>query len=241
MKYTSKLILNWTEYEFGAGGWGWWQPWANTVLYYDFEHTSWTTETDLAWNYNGTYQNGSPTIWTLASWKKYFDTEWTNCLNTNNTLSTLNYDNSTVCLWFNLQAGNKSFFGQERWWVQWWTIFGENYNWNNSFCLGSDSNSRSVASSTDTWYNVVIVNDGIKTTLYSNWQQVSQKNMTSSIWNKYFHVGWAANYSPTSPQTVPSNNIWDTFFGSIIIENKARTAQEVSDYYDLTKSLYGIS
>jgi hypothetical protein len=26
-----------------------WQPWVDTVLYYDFEHTSWTAETDLAW------------------------------------------------------------------------------------------------------------------------------------------------------------------------------------------------
>lgn len=49
MKYTSKLILNWTEYEFGAESG--WQPWANTLVYYNInDNDTNSTIYDLSWN-----------------------------------------------------------------------------------------------------------------------------------------------------------------------------------------------
>jgi hypothetical protein len=212
-----------------------WQPWVDTVLYYDFEHTSWTAETDLAWNYNWTYQ-ATPTIWTLSSWKKYFDTQWTNCLNTNSTLSTIDYNNGTVCIWFNM-VNSFVYFWQERWGAQWGTIYCDNFS-NGQFCLGPDNNILNTPLSLGVWYNIVIVNDWVNTTLYKNGQQMAQKNMTSSTWNRYFHVWWATTQWTPPSQTVPWNLIWNALFWSVIIENKARTAQEIADYFEQTKWNY---
>ena len=242
-KKITKLMLNWQEYEireYQAGR----QPWANTLLYYDFEHTSWTTETNMAWisNYDGTYQT-TPTISTLASGKKILTVNWDNALNTNNTLSTLNYNNTTVCVWFNPVSTTENFyFWQERRGVQWWTILCSDYMGSCSACLWPDSNNMSsITLNYGNWQNIVITNDGTDSTVYINGVQVWQTTMTTSTWDKYFHVGAVVIYAVPSPATAPSNRLGEASFWSVIIENKARTAQEISDYYDLTKWNYWIS
>jgi hypothetical protein len=221
----------------------WWQPWADTLLYYDFEHTSWTSETNLAWisSYNWTYQ-ATPTISTLASGKKIFTVNQDNALNTNNTLSTLNYNNATVCVWFNpVYITENFYFWQERWGVQWWTIFCSDYKRSAQVCLWPDANVISVNLNYWNRQNIVITNDWVNSTAYINGVQIWQKAMSTSTWNKYFHVGAINVYAVPSPATVPSNRLGKASFWSVIIENKARTTQEVADYYNHTKSLYGIS
>lgn len=218
--------------------WWWWQPWVNTVLYYDFEHTSWTTETDVSWNYNATY-NTTPTIWTLSSWKKYFDTEWSKFLTTNNTLSNLNYSNCTVSVRMNIQ--NRS--NRARFWQVWrsipntlWTIFLETTSSWPQICLWINNCSFTTSNTyLQGWTNVVFTHDGTTFKFYSNWTLINSKNGSAWTWNRKFLVGKCEAYDGGNV------NVWDSWFGSVIIENQARTAQEVANYYDQTKSLYWIS
>lgn len=242
-KKITKLMLNGEEYEIREYQ-AWWQPWADTILYYDFEHTSWTTETNMAWisNYDGTYQ-ATPTISTLASGKKIFTVNQDNALNTNNTLSTLDYNNSTVNVWFNPVSITENFyFWQERWGAQWGTILCSDYMGSAEACLWPVSNDMpSITLNYGNWQNIVITNDWVNSTVYINSVQVWQTTMTASTWDKYFHVGAVVVYSVPSPATAPSNRLGKASFWSVIIENKARTATEISDYYDQTKWDYWIS
>ena len=63
MKYTSKLILNWEEYQFAAPE-QWWQPWANTLCYFSLNGTaddSSSNQYTWTWSGNENYE-------TLSSW-----------------------------------------------------------------------------------------------------------------------------------------------------------------------------
>ena len=61
-------------------------------------------------------------------------------------------------------------------------------------------------------------------TLYINWQQVKQVSAGSWTRLPYWAIVWA------------NGSNWD--MSNIIFENKARTAQEVSNYYNITKWKY---
>ena len=239
-KYIDKYYLNWTEYKIKFENW--WQPWANTILYYDFEHTSWTTETNLAtWQswYNGTY-SGTPTIWTLSSWKKYFNTWWNTYLETNSWFSTVNYGNCTVCVWMNVvETWAKSLFWQS-WWdtpSQYWTIFCERLsNWNYQVEIWKPVWLNITG---DSWWQLLIMtSDGSTLNVYRNGNTTPIASKSATAWNANstkLYVWWAVRYWNTSP------GIWNAYFGSFIVENKVWTTQEMSDYFDQTKSLYWIS
>lgn len=230
-------ILNMVYYaaEWGGG----WQPWADTLLYYDFEHTSWTTETDVVGNYNWTY-NSTPTIWTLSSGKKYFDTEWNKYCYTNSVISNLNYNNCTVNVWLYIQNFNsKSRFGQTRWNTPngQWTIFLEdNSSWFQC-CLWPTSNWIWWLSKTylTGWTNLVLTNDWTTFKVYSNGTQIGTKSSASWSWSRKLYIWVATAYWWELAA------IWDTRFGSMIIENKVWTQQDITDYFNSTKSNYWIS
>lgn len=226
----------------------WWIPWADTILYYDFEHTSWTTEVNLAqtasiydWIYNAT-----PTIWTLATWKKYFNTQWSIYSATNTGFSTMNYNNGTVCIWLNPQDTQvKSYFGQSWWDTPWWwtsswlgTIFCEKLsNWNYQVELWQTYGKTVSGSNIPrwSWTCLTITDYNWTVTVYCNWTQVQQWT-NQYLWNSNstkFCVWWAYKYWNASP-----NNIGNVWYGSVIIENKVRTVQEISDYYNQTKANY---
>lgn len=228
----------------------WWQPWADTILYYDFEHTNWTTETNLAqtasiydWIYSAT-----PTIWVLATWKKYFNTQWSIYSATSTGFSTIDYNNSTVCIWLNPQDTQvKSYFGQSWWSTPWWwtsswlgTIFCEKLSsWYYNVELWQTYGKSVSGSSIPIWnWTCLVMTDYNWTvTIYCNWTQVQQWT-NPYLWNSNstkFCVGSAYVYWAASPESRGVGNVW---YGSVIIENKVRTSQEISDYYDQTKANY---
>lgn len=228
----------------------WWQPWADTILYYDFEHTSWTTESNLATT-GSTYDwifSATPTIWTLTSWKKYFDTEWTVYSATSSWFSTVDYSNATVCIWLNPQdTTTKSYF-----WQSWWnTPWGWTASWLGTiFCEKTSSSYsmelwqtywKTVSTSNvpvNTWTCLTITNYNETVTIYCNWVQVTQwTNGYAWVSNSTkLCIGWAYAYWSATPSSV-----WDVWYWSVIVENKVRTAQEIADYFDLTKWDYWIS
>ena len=210
-----------------------WKPWVNTILYYDFEHTSWTAETDVAGNYNWTYLN-TPTIWTLSSWKKYFNSWGTNYLYTTNTISNITYTSATVCVWINpQQASNGSWFWQDWRGHSWATIFCSTYNSQTSYYIGWYNWDWSSTSMTaNAWNNVVIVWDGTTQYTYLNWTLIWTRTLKSDTANKKFYIWAIASWNGTV------TNKWDAYFWAVIIENAVWSAQKIADYYDQTKANY---
>lgn len=103
-----------------------------------------------------------------------------------------------------------------------------------SFWNGSWWNTATVSSSfaLNTRYNVVVTynNSTNIVSFYKNW---------TLIWS--VNNGWYVNWSWYSWWTIwysQSNTSSASYLSNVILENKAWTAQEVSDYYNLTKSNY---
>ena len=205
-----------------------WQPWANTVAYYEFD-----------WNLNdssGNDRNMSLYAWTVTYWtttwgKKYAyfnSSTWTNQIQI-----PINWD-FTVLMWVNPQ-----------------TDFGN--SWTHSMLdIQTDQSHWYLR-----WLNTVVISQGtdIYTQLYteSRYLLANSYDSTNNQLLKYIDGNYKWTGSNTwilGNQKMKLNQIWDTnsttysnnaYYSELIIEDKAWTEQEILDYYDQTKSLYGIS
>ena len=236
------VIMNMSYYKVDS----WWKPWANTLLYYDFEHTSWTTETNLAstWStYNWVY-SVAPTISTLSSGKKYFDNNASpyNFLYTANALSTLKYNNCTVSFWFR-PMGEWPVFWQFWWVISWYTILADLYQNNRQFCIGDANETITINNSYINWNrsNVTLTNDGSYLTVYINWIKISERTVTNWESGSDYLYAWAVNVWWNTPSQMQSNTRCYSYWGSVIVENKVRTEQEIAVYFYLTKWNYWIN
>lgn len=236
MKYTSKLILNWEEYQFAAPS-GWWQPWANTIAYYPLDATNQLN--DMSWN-GYTLTNNA--------WYTFGTYWWVSCVS-----MTWNYDNSylnsssvpvwntrTALAWIyctRAQAANQ-------WVVCTWTNYSTDiiwmWVWNSKGCVSD----RYTA---DTYWTTNIINawhlialtwvSGSWIKLYIDGVlETTSPNYTRSSWTG-FTIGSKTYTSGGSPWSEP----YKGYISEVIFENKEWSAQEMSDYYNQTKSLYGIS
>ena len=213
---------------YSTDGWGW-QPWVNTIAYYPF--TSTTTVNDQSWNSNNLTNNGVQ-FWTYG---------WVDCASFNGSSYMTKAESLftgsatfTVNLWVNI------------------TTFAE-FN-NNILSIGASNSTNSFiiwisdytlmlwgrANDANTWYtlswntrlNIVVTHSWGTVKVYVNW-------------NKEYE--WSVNYTISNSQTTIWGGtqvnkyplIW--YESELIVESIARTAQEISDYYDLTKWDYWIS
>lgn len=231
MKYTSKLILNWTEYEFGAGGGGGWQPWANTIAYYPLDSVNQLS--DLSWN-----QNTLTKDWTVTFTDNYASFSADGRLNTpiNSTPT-----NQTLIFWMMHEswAWNEqvpiakwgSNLNNHRWW------FYKDSDWNLNVQI-NEAWTNVTTLTTNTWYMVVQTTEWVWTAncnfkVYINWNTTPVVIQTAPLYNDsntYICMWW---------RHTQYNFRWKLSW--IIIEDKARTSQEISDYFNQTKSLYWIS
>ena len=117
----------------------------------------------------------------------------------------------------------------------------------------SDSSSRYGSWTTivaNKWNNVVVVKDtslsSDNTKIYINWNLSWQWNSWTTGWAWW---NWAQSYDNkqgilTSRNEAGSGYEWMYALNGnareFIIEDKARTSQEVADYYDQTKANYGL-
>ena len=240
MKYTSKLILNWTEYEFGAVWGGGWQPWANTIAYYPL--TSTTTVNDMSWNnrtltWTWNYAFGTYAwvdccyfnVWMLsASIPDIQDNDWFTLNIWYNEKSAPNYDNGWVLeLAENNYPDSPNWIVRTKWrpnssyWVVWyisWTLWNPiittSFNWTlwawHNYCYTQEN-----------WIGVFYT-DGVQ------------------IWTLTFPYNHTRNMLHISRKTGYDRSIiW--YVSNAIYENKVWNAQEISAYFDQTKSLYWIS
>ncbi len=206
-------------------------PWANTIAYYPL--TSITTTSDESGNWH-TLSNNSVQFWTY-NWVDCANCNWSAYLYRSESLFTWNQD-FTVNFWFcrtgaydsghwNIMAvGTRN---NPNCWISWikpetWML----YN-------GWWSNDR------DTWYlvpqdarlNIVYSHSNNNMSIYVNWVSYYNGWVSYGIRTGYTAIWCWVNYE--------NPVIWN--FSNVIFENVWWTAQEVADYYNQTKALYGIS
>ena len=210
----SKIFL-WDKQVRPAG----WKPWANTVAYYPLNSTD--TYYDKSWNnYNLT------PYWTPSYTSTYVDLT-SGCLKIPN----LTYSTCTVSFWCKRNwtqisralvdmASSDTFI---RFWygTSWYINFQKSLpSWSWEQNLVYDTNRHLYTVTNDSTGCIVYLDGSYKYTLASFGTQTSA---WSSIW-----TGWNGT-STKNPNIYVSN---------FIIENKARTADEISEYYNRSKANY---
>jgi hypothetical protein len=206
-----------------------WQPWANTLAYYPL--------TQDANDYSGNNRN-----WT-ASNVNYTALSWVDCavFNGNNSKITWNWglwvSDITISAWVNSSSWtNLLSMAAMCWWsesVQMWLrngVTAEGDIWN-----GNDDTTVSDWSVRD-WnrHNLIATYDRQYLTFYVDWILIWQSAETISFSINNMWIWWHyANSSGLFSFT------W--YISNVIYENKIRTSQEVSDYYNQTKWNYWIS
>ena len=224
MRYTEKLILNWEEYSFAAPG-GWWTPWANTFMYLpmtsDFDDATW----------NNTMSNSGATIVDL-SWVKCWYFNWHRLTCSESPVWDTNY---TISVWVNITNSN---------WNNWiiWSNHSADYSWDQLIVNYNSSEfeyrwyrhydewkvKTSTMPTANTWQHIC----------YSNWKiYLNWNDVTDTVWS-WTMLAW---YSYTIWQQNNWSNSYIWYMSELIVESVEWTEQEISDYFDQTKSLYGIN
>lgn len=244
-KYIDRYYLNGEEYGIKFGGWGW-QPWANTILYLPiddsdtsstvYDHS--TNQSDFSWYWTAWYE-------TLASGKKVITLSWSNWIYIDDDIITA--QPKTISLWHYRdwnQSNDWSIFvsQNDNPWPRWLIVaYTNNNNWMSAF-YGDNADWRNYGNRFNpldqTWYNMVVVLNSNTITLYVNWNQE-----TTGSWSTPVFTGIPANsfWFTRSNNRNTNTRFMSWKLGSVIIEDKAWTSDEITDYFNQTKSLYGIS
>lgn len=196
-------------------GQGIWKPWSNTLCYLPLEKDV----LDYSWNNNN--WTGNPA--NFNNWVANYTTgsSWGS---TYLPYSLVNTNEWTVSIWVYWGTTTTNFLNQHTLNTWWFTMWYKN-NWSNAaFGWESDITTTSVANAWNlfTW------------TWDSNWYK--------------FYYNWVYIWSQSSRTTRTNQNLYlgyDGYTGHInitlsklIIENKARTWDEILEYYNLTKNKY---
>lgn len=232
-KKITKLMLNGQEYEIREyqGGWWWWQPWTNTIAYYPFDSTN--TVNDMKWSW---------TAYNLTnSWATFWINAWVDCMVCSNS-KFVYWNIATIPQWattrtFNFWVYNNSAIAP--WSVEMYFLcgtqdtnqmvlfacWGDNpWDWISQYWSGSWE---LTSTTREQWFNACVVYDGTKFIYYKNWSYIGDWiytiNTNWTFFNIYARSWW---------------DYWEKFYSNFIIEDKARTAQEVLAYYNATKDNY---
>lgn len=225
----SKVFL-WDTQVRPSGWWGW-QPWANTLFYASL---NWNTNSE--WTLNPTFNSQSWTITYPTTWSIQY--AYLNSGKIIRDIGTYTTQDITLQARVSWETSWVISTGLTSWswtmpnvWMElyfngstsWWWYVQENISWYGT----------SVSWNTNTRYLITLVKSWTSLSLYKNWwtpQTTSCPNV-SNVFDKFYIANNDA--SPISEYKIKVSNI--------IFEDKARTTQEVSDYYDQTKWDYWIS
>ena len=211
-----------------------WKPWANTIAYYKFD-----------WNLNDSSGN-SHTLSNTGS-ISYSTNPYAVNLSTSNYLyfnntDTFNHDR-TYNTWAYITARNQSKDASVLM-CQWTGSQNRmifcciDYQWKLFFWFYGNDHTWTITSSLNQWVNVCYTyNYATKTyKAYINSvkdiEWINSTQYTIASWNLYM---WAL---ANTPSVLNYRVQWK--LSEYILEDKARTAQEVADYYNSTKSDYGL-
>lgn len=210
--------------------WGW-QPWANTIAYYPLNST--TTVNDLSWNwYNLTNVN---------NWILFQIYQWVDC----SVFSNNNYYNALVITTWDIIP--KTTFTYSAWLYildydynpRLFTTYGAspycvllNYPWyweRIAIWSSTASAGLSIIKNSRHLYTV--------TWNFSTWQYIWYIDWVvnnSWSWNPITPWVWVAIWCPDAISQSWQADKYNGWMSNVIVEDKIRTAQEVSDYYTLT-------
>lgn len=209
-------------------------PWANTIAYYPLTASS--TTTDMSWNSNTLTPTWGITFWTYG---------WISCCSINSWMlsASISYSwpHTENIRYYETSAPTQdsaTIIGLVRSWApnNWhssWVLRGRTRpsSSNGLIAILNDNAAHSSPPFTvqqNVWYNICYTYNGSTAILYVNWNLSSQVSYSWSVtyWNLVISRYDQYDRSPN----------W--YLSEAIFENKVRTAQEVSDYYNLTKSKY---
>ncbi len=223
------IRVNGVEKQVRPSGWGGWQPWANTLLYFPLENDAIDVVNNVSltssWTTNYTTVGGV----TSAEFTQ------SNYLYNNSVNIIPQWDVAkTFSVWAYIKWHNTSWGAILAIWGSgaWETFWLWQYENDNDIIMSrSYSTSNRYTPTLNTWINFVMTYDNSVWTLYVNWQsQVTWNTTAPTSWNS-FYISQHIWQTPT----------YYTFYwnlSNVILEDKERTAQEVSDYYNSTKSNY---
>jgi len=202
-----------------------WTPWANTLAYYSFDDqwVKWYVK-DFSWNWYNLNVGTQPT-YSLLSWNNYvwvYSGSWKCSVN-----SSYSWAIKTISMWFNINTQQSQYI------FQFW-ISGDQFAiiyWYSRSKLEFYSDSPRV-----TLYNSLSLN---------TWYHVCLTQNNNNLWTVYINNSQTTTFTKELNSFVSisvwSSRDWDRMkwmLDNVIIETKARTAQEIADYYNLTKANY---
>lgn len=211
-----------------------WLPWSNTVWYYPLTATS--TVNDMSWNNNTLTNNGSVTFWTNA-WVSSGSFTWASTyLSLGKALFTWN-SSFTVSIWF-YNVPNSSYLVNMIWWVgnnsqQNWIVFYKNDDWKIMYWYWWTNQSTWVNCPTNSWHLLTVTYNWTSIKTYLDWTLINTGSVSLNLTNTRTVIGASLNTTPTSK--------WCWYLSEAIFENRVWTAEQVTWYYNQTKSLYWIS
>lgn len=214
------------------GGNSWWTPWSNTLIYYPLT----SNLVDQMWNWNtGT-----------AHWNVTFSSS---------TWVYVDWDNGIYVSWLSNWIANKSWPRTLNVWAKYEALKNNaELLWNSGNTISNQSMKIEIYSARTCLAIQIANGTNISWTWTgyitpdTNWHNYS---ITFS-WSEYKrYIDWVLIATATT--STPPNNYPDMYIGDLqyysarrckwyvkdyIVENKVRTASEISDYYNLTKSTY---
>lgn len=218
-----------------------WKPWSNTLAYYDFENDTGTTTVNKAstWStYDWTFHS-TPTYWTTAAGKKYFDCGGNNW----SVISSIpiNYGSVTLFMWLCRPSfQNKIAFWTYWFWASWNQIVCVDDNTKiNDLCIWNVNNAfTSGKISTTGWHNVIMTNDGTNAKLYVDWTLEDTKTWSTWNVNQQFLIWNCAIWN--NPSDIRSNLCFNGYFWALWFENVVWDETAAANYFTKTKANYGL-
>lgn len=201
-----------------------WKPWANTIAYYKFDNN---LNDSSGNNRNLTTYSWTFTYWTTVQWAKFVQMDTST--SSSNLAVPFNLSNYTVSWWIS--------FSEIRWstyqWImvdlEWWDGYPRLHTYANK--VYSFTWDTWIAWTVNTWYNLICVCDWLILKEYINGTFISSYTLTTDVSSGTLIIDGIADKSRTQYRIS-----WK--LSELILENKARTAQEISDYYNQTKANY---
>ena len=204
-----------------------WQPWVNTVAYYPLD----TDFNDASWN-SRNLTNSWATITTLGgvacwywNWSATAYYQWYSITRDERTISARvngHMINDNVCV--QIAKRNVAFIGSLATVFYWWNIYiADSYG----------NGTTNYAATADTRYYVVGTQEWNTVKFYVNW------NLYDTVTTRPVYQSVPDGWSLGSQDSRGAGAKLNWYMSNVILEDKVRTAKEVSDYYNQTKANYG--
>ena len=225
----------------------WWQPWADTVLYLPLDgdvvdYSSYARTITVYW---AGASVGTPVFSNITWWKQVANFIATNPNNSNWFAFTENLTDiptswdMTLSFWMSWGGNTTNDYEhiiayRNQNWFAWMSMISNNGNF---LFHGSWQENTTFYPTTWTWYHIVCVVDNWTCNIYQDWSLIYTDSYTYWSGGNWLWI-WAY---PESFHTNGRYEPYNWLLSEVIIEKVAWSAQDVSDYYDLTKWDYGIS